>query len=126
MKVMIVEDLNIIRKRLVEAIVRIPNIEVVWQGHHEKIVEAVQETQPDVVVLDIAVQQPLQTRKALETVKSIKQLPSPPIVIMLGDAEYPGFERGARNWGVDLFLDRHHEIMKVPILLEEIMQNRFH
>jgi len=117
MKVLIVEDSNLIRERLVEMISDIAKVEIVGQeGYAPKAIASIQKLQPDVVILDIR----LRDGNGFEVLESIKKGHKPPVVIMLTKYPYPSYREKCLALGADFFLDKATEFEKVAVILQEL------
>ena len=128
MKILVVEDIEPIRKALVQQLVEIPEVEVVWEGPHDPVVvEVAQQTRPDVVLLNILVTQLENTRMAFKVLEELKHIEPKPVIIALGDKQdayhQALYEQAALKHGADLFLDRTHEMETIPQMVKSFIEN---
>jgi len=82
MRVLIVDDSNVVIQRLTSRLVEVTGIEIV--GHADNVVDAVREirkAQPDVVILDIG----LPGGSGIDVLESLKEDQFKPIVIVLSN-----------------------------------------
>jgi DNA-binding NarL/FixJ family response regulator len=107
MKVFIVENSEPLRERLARIVSTIRGVQVV--GHAERAgqaVEKIKETRPDVVLLDIRLDQ----GTGYQVLEQVKSGSRPPIVIVLTNYAYPQFKKKYLEGGADYFFDKSAEL----------------
>ena len=107
-RVFIVEDSSIIRKRIIDNVHALGNFDVVWcaEGQHEA-VDGITRTHPDVVITDIR----LKEGSGIEVVRKIRlqaQQPKPRIYVLTNYA-YPEYKKQCSLVGADDFFDKSSE-----------------
>jgi DNA-binding NarL/FixJ family response regulator len=92
-------------------------IEIVGQAENvAEAISAIQNLQPDVVILDIR----LPDGNGIDVLRNIKQDGVGPMVIILTNYPYPGYRQRCLNAGADFFLDKSTEFDQIPALFERL------
>ena len=116
-KVLLVDDNQTFLQVLKEYFLRSPAFPVVGVAESgDSAIRQVQELQPDLVFMDIA----MHGINGLEATREIKRLSNPPRVIMLtvfDDAEY---RRASAAAGADGFISKAEVAKEIPITLEKL------
>jgi two-component system, NarL family, response regulator DevR len=117
LRIAIIEDSRSIRRRLVELVEELGDMEVVGEASTE--VEAInvcREKTPDFIILDMQLEMGngLGVMKALQYASSANK----PRIIVLTNFPSPSVERAAALLGADVFLDKSLEFHKLPSLLK--------
>jgi DNA-binding NarL/FixJ family response regulator len=112
MKVFLVDDSIIVLKKLAEMISCIDDsIEIVRQATNaDDAVKSIVKIKPDVVTLDIRLNNSKSGIDVLEQIRS--EIPSS-IIIMLTNYSYPEYREKCQALGADYFFDKVIEIQKV-------------
>ena len=114
-RVLIVDDSHLLRRRLTELIGQLPGIEVVGSAPNvERGLQLIDELQPDVVTVDVR----LPGRSGLSMVEEVAQRPSHPVIIVL--TSYPEFRARALELGADYFVGKTSELYRLPQILESL------
>jgi two-component system, OmpR family, response regulator len=121
LRVVIVEDSNAIRMRLVALVEELGNTEVVGEASTE--IDAIRvctEKAPDVIILDMQLLHGsgLGMMKAMQFHCAI----SKPMIIVLTNFPSPSVRRAAISLGADHFLDKSLEFNKLPALLRSAVE----
>ncbi len=116
LRIAIIEDSINIRKRLVELVEEMGNMEVVGQASTEA--EAIiicKLTSPDAIILDMQ----LEVGNGLGVMRAMQYDTSKtkPTIIVLTNFPSPSVQRAAISLGADIFLDKSLEFHKLPALL---------
>ena len=120
LRVFIVDDSAVVRKRLVSMISELEDIEVVGQAKGAlEAREAVPKLKPDVVVLDIR----MPGGSGIDVLKEIKKGPSAPMVMMLTNYPYPQYRKKCMDEGADFFFDKSTEFEKVMEVLKQLIKS---
>src|SRR6266568_9044748 len=109
LRVFVVEDSSLIRKRIIDNVTALGNFKVVGyaEGEHEA-VDAIARTQPDVVITDIR----LKEGSGIDVVRNVRaQQPQerPPKIYVLTNYAYPEYRRQCSLVGADGFFDKSAE-----------------
>ena len=121
LKVMIADDSDMFRARLVNLISENSSIGIVGEARDGMgATILIEKYKPDVVILDIR----MPRENGFDVLKQVKKNKSAPIVIMLTNYPYKQYKDRCQKDGADYFFDKATEIEKVPLVLEEI-ENSF-
>jgi DNA-binding NarL/FixJ family response regulator len=107
-RVFVVEDSSLIRRRIIDNVEALGNFDVVGfaEGEREAI-DAIERTRPDVVVTDIR----LKEGSGIEVVRQVREhasQPKPKIYVLTNYA-YPEYKRQCSLVGADGFFDKTSE-----------------
>jgi DNA-binding NarL/FixJ family response regulator len=117
LKVAIIEDSKSIRKRLVELVEELGDMEVVGEASTEiEAIKVCREKTPDFIILDMQ----LEVGNGLGVMKALHYAAAEykPKIIVLTNFPSPSVERAATSLGADAFLDKSLEFHKLPALLQ--------
>lgn len=115
MKILIVEDLKLMRDLLVRMQSGLPFVTAVETvDDTPAVLPAIQAFQPDVVTLDLQ----LPSGSGLDVLRSLKQVQQPPTVIMLTNQADAHTKRACLDAGASFFLDKSTELQMLPAILE--------
>jgi DNA-binding NarL/FixJ family response regulator len=119
LKVFISDDSATVRERLVTMALDLPEIAVVGQAEDVSgTLDAIRQTRPDVVILDIR----MPRGNGIEVLREVKKMTPAPKVIMLTNFAYAQYRRKCEEAGADFFLDKSTEFDKLPQALEQVRQ----
>src|ERR1700693_3186311 len=107
-RVFVVEDSSLIRKRIIDNVKGLGNFDVVGFAESEQeAIDAIVRTQPDVVVTDIR----LKEGSGIEVVRRLRQElnSSTPKIYVLTNYAYPEYKRQCSLVGADGFFDKSAE-----------------
>jgi len=114
MRVYLVDDSDLVRRRLVDMLSEIEDVEIVGQtGNPEKAEAEIRRLSPDVVMLDIK----LPGRSGIEVLREIEKDVSTPLVIMLTNYPYAQYRRQCIEAGADSFLHKATEFERINDIL---------
>jgi len=119
-KVLIIDDSELIRIRLVTLLEAIAGVEIVGQA--ETVAEgllALRQFKPDVMFLDLQ----LPDGNGLEVLRVMHAERNPTVVVVLTNYPHAQYERRARATGAHAFLNKARDIFKIPSLLAALMTN---
>ncbi len=117
MRVLVVDDSDIVRERLNSVLSEIPGVEIIGEADTtQDAIEAVRRLNPDIILLDIR----LRIGNGIDVLYSVKQKVSPPIVIMFTSYPYPHYRKRCQEEGADYFFNKKDEFEKVVELLAEL------
>ncbi len=122
LRIAIIEDSINIRKRLVELVEEMGNMEVVGQASTEaEAINICKLTSPDAIILDMQ----LEVGNGLGVMRAMQYDTSKtkPTIIVLTNFPSPSVQRAAISLGADIFLDKSLEFHKLPALLNSAADN---
>ena len=117
LRIAIIEDSKSIRKRLVQLVEEIGDMEVVGEAATENdAISVCRNTAPDAIILDMQ----LEVGNGLGVMKAMHYATAAikPTIIVLTNFPSPSVERAAISLGADVFLDKSLEFYKLPSLLK--------
>jgi DNA-binding NarL/FixJ family response regulator len=117
--VLLSDDSKVVRKHLVNILADLPQIEVV--GERETVagtIEAVDQIQPDVVILDIN----MPDGSGIDALKYIKRSAPQTEVIMLTNHANPFYQRACIRAGARYFFDKSTEFKRVSEVLNQMVR----
>jgi DNA-binding NarL/FixJ family response regulator len=121
LKLFIVEDSPAILRALQTLLSDIPQVEIVgYADNAREASELIDQRKPDVALLDIS----LSEGTGIDVSKSIKKTLPATVVIIFTAHDDPQFRAKCHAAGVDYFLNKVDEFLKLPELLLQIMKNR--
>ena len=119
MRFVIVDDSEFLRARLVEFISDIEGTEIVGQaGSLEEVIEAIEDSNPDVVILDIR----LRGKNGFLALESIKKRANPPVVIMFTNYPYLQYRKRCMDLGADYFFYKAVEFDRLFNLIKDLIK----
>lgn len=103
MKVLIVDDSQLIRERLSSVISAIPDVDTVYQAENaDEALQRLKAVKPDLVILDIRMPQ----GNGFSVLKYAKQTRPRTVVIMLTNYPYEQYKKKAFELGADYFFNK--------------------
>ena len=108
MRVFLVEDSPLIRKRIVDSLDSIGGFEVIGFAESEDdAVDAIVDARPDVIITDIR----LKRGNGIEVVRQVRRTPGAarPKIFVLSNYAYPEYKRECELVGADDFFDKSSE-----------------
>ena len=119
LKVLICDDSATVRERLVTMTLDLPETDVVGQAQDVPgCLEAIRQTQCDVVILDIH----MPGGNGIQVLREVKEMDPPPGVIMFTNYAYAQYRKRCQDAGADFFFDKSTEFDKLPQALEQMRQ----
>ena len=117
MKVLVVDDSDVVRERLCNLLKPLPGIEVLAQARSaEKAEQLLKEISPDIVVLDIH----MPDKSGIALLEEIKQHSPSPTVIMLTNYAFTEYRFRCLNAGASYFFEKSTEFEQVVELIEHM------
>jgi DNA-binding NarL/FixJ family response regulator len=114
MKVLIIDDSDLIKKRLIGKLNIYKNIKVIGLSEEiHNMLDKINEFDPDAVILDIH----LSDRSGIEILKNIKKQKRSIIVIVLTSNCDQTSRKVCLKYGADDFLDKARDFEKIPAVL---------
>jgi DNA-binding NarL/FixJ family response regulator len=118
MRVLIVDDSQVIRERLVMLLNEIPGVEIVGQAETvAQAIDALRQFTPDAMILDLR----LPDGNGLDVLRLMQRERLPTAVIVLTSYPYPQYEKRARAAGAYAFLNKARDFATIPELLRALM-----
>ncbi|MFH1853414.1 MAG: response regulator transcription factor [Candidatus Neomarinimicrobiota bacterium] len=117
MKVLVVDDSDMLRERLISLLTDLPDIEV--SGQAVDVGDALTkltELQPDLVILDIR----MPGGSGIDVLKSAKLADNPPAVIVFTNYPHSQYRTTCLQEGADYFLEKTGDFDKIPAAIREI------
>ena len=116
--VLIIDDSEIIRERVGEMISEIEGVQEVLKAESAiKGFELVQIIKPDLVILDIK----MPDVSGLDILSDIKQIETPPVVIILTNYPYSTYRRRCMELSADYFFDKSSEFSRVKEVVLDLL-----
>ena len=118
-RVFLVEDSPLIRKRIVDSLDSIGGFEVIgFSESEEEAVETIADVQPDVVITDIRLKQ----GNGIEVVRQVRLKPVAvqPKIYVLSNYAYPEYKRQCELVGADDFFDKSSEYDRFLDTLQQV------
>ncbi len=117
MKILIVDDSEIVRERLRSMLSEVPGVEAIGEAKDQQEArELLGKLNPDVVIGDIE----MPGGSGIDLLREVKKGKKPPLLIILTDQSYPQYHRKCMEAGADFFFDKSAEFDKVAELLNQI------
>ena len=119
MKVLIVDDSELMRKRLSEMISQVEGVEIVGKAERsQEAIEAIQKLKPNVVILDIK----MPGGSGIGVLEHIKKNNTNTKVIMFTNYPYPQYRKKCMDLGADYFFDKSTEFEEVVEVLRGLLK----
>lgn len=120
MKVLIADDSEFIRQRIVDMLSEIEGVVVVGQAcEGQEALDLFYETHPDIVILDIR----MPKRNGIEVLSEIKKDRCQSVVIMLTNYPFEQYRLRCMEAGSDYFFDKSSEFEKVLDVLKNYRES---
>lgn len=119
MRVFIVEDSELVKRRLVATLGDLADVEVIGSAASEaEAIASILATHPDVAIVDIQ----LRSGNGMNVLQEVKRQQAGLKVIVLTNFGYPQYRRRCLDAGADYFLDKSAEFMAVEAIIAEWAQ----
>ncbi len=119
MRVFIVEDSELVKRRLVAALGDLADVEVIGSAASEtEAIASILAMHPDVAIVDIQ----LRSGNGMNVLQEVKRQQAELKVIVLTNFGYPQYRRRCLDAGADYFLDKSAEFMAVEAIIAEWAQ----
>lgn len=121
MKVLIVDDSEIVSERLKAMLGEIPDVETIGQAKDPlEATRSFQGLNPDVVILDIE----MRDGSGINVLQKMKSDNRSPLVIVLTNQYYSQYRKKCKDAGADFFFDKSAEFDKVAEVLKHLKQSQ--
>lgn len=119
MRVFIVEDSDLVKRRLVAALGDMADVEVIGSAASEaEAIASILAMHPDVAIVDIQ----LRSGNGMNVLQEVKRQRAELKVIVLTNFGFPQYRRRCLEAGADYFLDKSAEFMAVETIIAEWAQ----
>ena len=116
MRLLIVDDSEIVRERLKAMLSEVLMVENIIQAKDQQEArELVGKLNPDVVIMDIQ----MSGGSGIKLLREIKEGQKPPMLIVLTNQSYPQYRRKCLEAGANFFFDKSTEFDKVAEVLKK-------
>jgi DNA-binding NarL/FixJ family response regulator len=117
LKVFVADDSEAILSRFVVLFDELEEIELIGMARNpSEALEALQELEPDVVILDVRMKE----GGGLRVLKDMMQQAAPPLVIMLTAFPYPQYRKRCLEAGASYFLDKSRDFERLSEVLLDL------
>jgi len=118
MKVLIADDSELMRKRLIKLISGLKGIDVIEAEDCGETIKIIRELNPDVVILDIR----MPGGSGINILHQIKKKKTGPTVIIFTNYPYPEYRKKCMELGADFFFDKSTEFNKISEVLKQLKE----
>lgn len=119
MRLLIADDSEILRSRLIDLLSEVEGVKVVGEVRESReTIQAVQQLEPDIVILDIR----MPGGDGILALEEIKKKPKPPIVIMFTNFPYLQYRKRCLDAGADFFFYKSTEFEALLVLLKKLVR----
>jgi DNA-binding NarL/FixJ family response regulator len=119
MRLLIADDSEILRSRLVDLLSEVEGVKLVGEVRESnETIEAVGRLNPDIVILDIR----MPGGDGILALEEIKRKPKPPIVIMFTNHPYLQYRKRCMDAGADFFFYKSTEFEALLALLKKLVR----
>jgi len=119
MRIVIADDSNVVRQRLIRLLGDVSGVEVVGQADDVPAARILVETlKPDVAILDVR----MPTGSGADLVLELKRMDPVPKVIILTNYAFPENRKKCMDGGADFFFDKSTEFQKVAAVLKKMLK----
>ena len=120
MKILLIDDSEIIRQAITALLSKVKGIENVQEASNVKnAMILIKDCQPDVVIMDIH----LRNGKGLTILKYIKEKFSSTLVIVLTNDVFPNYRKICDDYNADHFFDKSIEFKKIVDVINKMRKN---
>jgi DNA-binding NarL/FixJ family response regulator len=117
MKVIVVDDSNVLRERVIEMLDELSGIQIIGQAANSKdALYSIQKLKPDMVILDIQ----MPGGSGIEIIPKIKQQEPSPRIIIFTNFPYPQYRKKCEEAGADYFFDKSTEFETLINLFQKL------
>ncbi|MBT8390550.1 MAG: response regulator transcription factor [Ignavibacteria bacterium] len=122
LRVVIVDDSNLVRERLVKMLGAVPNLEIVGEAaNSQNALEVFRDQKPHIVIVDIKIP----GENGIEVLKKIKKINQAVIVIIITNYPFTQYRTKCLENGADYFFDKSNEYSEVIRTIENMVNSRF-
>lgn len=119
MRVLIADDSEIVRRKLVDLIEEIPSVEVVGQASEVAFaLSAADRLQPDIVIVDLHM-----PGNGLKLVEALGKLEPKPTILVLTNYPYLQYRKRSLQAGAEFFFDKSADFPSVVQVLDRLARS---
>lgn len=120
MKVLIADDSEIIRSRIIKLLSGYKEIESIQEARDVKdTIKKIRTSYPTVLILDVK----MPDGNGIEVLDTIIHDQSPPVVIVVTNYPFPEYKREYMMAGADFFFDKSSEFRQMQNVIENLVDN---
>ena len=121
LRVLLVEDSELLAVRLAELIRQLPGIDLIDVVATEaEALEREAASSPDVLILDLH----LRRGSGFGVLRALSRRPHRPKIVILTNFGLPEYRREAETYGVEAFLDKSRDYFRLPDILNGFAKER--
>jgi len=121
MKLIIVDDSDLIRDRIKESLKDIREVEIVGEADNGiEAIKIIQENNPDFVLLDIRMPE----LNGIEVLKKLKDSKSKMIICIFSNYPYSQYKQKCIEAGADYFFDKNQDFQEIKNLIIQLLKNQ--
>lgn len=121
MKIVVVEDVPMIRERIVDAVGDVDGVDIVGEADSvETALTTIEDSEPDAIVLDISLPSAVKIKNGIGVLRWVKQTHPDITVVMLSNHSDPAYREACTEAGAFAFLDKSKEFDQLPDLIESL------
>ena len=118
MKVLVVDDSEVIRERIALTLSVLEGVELAGEaGDAETAVELNRLIDPDTIILDMR----LSPGSGIEVLKRVKEEAGAPVVIVFTGYSLPQYRQRCMDSGADFFLNKSEDFERIPEILSGLV-----
>ena len=119
MNIVLADNSELVRSRLRDLLIEIPGAHVVGEATtRQDAIAFTRQLQPDLIFLNFQIP----GGSGLETLRIIKNSPSPPLIVILTDNTSPEYLDSCRSAGANYILDKAIDIEKIQTLVRNLIR----
>ena len=120
MIVLVVDDSQIVRQRIVDMVSEIVGIDSVSEaGDKQEALNLAYKLRPDVLILDIQ----LPDGNGIDVLKEVRKRGLLPITIIVTNYPYPQYREKSLKAGAQFFFDKSSEFDRIPGVVRQLVQS---
>ncbi|HEY50174.1 MAG TPA: response regulator [Dehalococcoidia bacterium] len=120
MIVLVVDDSQIVRQRIVDMVSEIVGIDSVSEaGDKHEALNLAYKLRPDVLILDIQ----LPDGNGIDVLKEVRKRGLLPITIIVTNYPYPQYREKSLKAGAQFFFDKSSEFYRIPGVVRQLVQS---
>lgn len=122
MAILVLEDVPLVRERIVTLLTDIVGVEQVLQaGNAPSALDLFSAHHPGIVILDISVPGNHELRNGIDVLKRIRKVDTASTIVMLTNFATPQYRHECERAGADYFLDKSREFDQLPAIIEGVL-----
>ena len=119
-RVVIVDDSNLVRERLVKMLVAVSGVEITGEASNsQEALRLIEDKKPHIVIIDIKIP----GESGIEVLKKIKKINQAIIAIIITNYPFTQYRASCFENGADYFYDKSDEYTKVVKTIEDFVNS---